>query len=134
MTKFDDLPSDFWEEHISRSIHKNDITTEAWNKITKWRNSPIRLTKRKTFGDTRKPHIVFPKGCRGYLIDHPEVFNLSENDLLFIQDREFFDEIPAIICGFWLPVSLKDDEYEIIQPFFDDEIASFAEQHRIFDL
>ena len=77
---------------------------------------------------------VFPKGLKGYLIDHPDVFHLSEEDRESIYLRShpsYFipaeNCIPAVICinGNGV-IFLSDDDYEIISPFFDMGLADYA--------
>lgn len=126
----ENLPKDFWRDKVSKSISKDDLPPEIWEKICKYRNSPIMLTRDHIIGDQNKPHMVLPKGLKGYLIDYPDVFFTSEDEREIVQPQEDFDFMPAIFKGCGDIIYLTDD-YEIIEPFFDMDLADYAEQFKI---
>jgi len=131
------IPSDFWYDHVSKSHGKHNITPEAWERICKIRNSPIVLIEDLVIGESHKPHMVIPKGYKGFLIDYPDAFALSENDLKDILINSSSDEdisgIPARFFGVNHVVFLRDYHYEIISPYFDMGLANYGGQHALSD-
>jgi len=127
--------SDRWKDRVSKSISKDDLPKEVWERILKIRNSPIKLVEDVIIGDRYKPHFVLPSGMKGYLLDYPEEFFLEweQYEVLARHKQEFqgsnseLEGIPAILCGYDDIVFLHDYEYEISDPFFDMDIACFAE-------
>lgn len=134
MNEYENNP-DFWCERITKTITKNDLPEGMWDWISKIRNSPIRLIESVPIGETNKPHMVLPAGMRGYLLDYPEEFALSEENRDRLSDHQKIfhgkyselEGIPAIINGYADIVFLHDYEYEITSPFFDRALASYAE-------
>lgn len=118
------MENNFWEDNVSNSHGKHNISSEAWDRICKMRNSPIRLLEDYVIGDYHRPHTVLPKGLKGYLIDFPEAFFLTEDDLETIS--AFPNYVPASFSGYGEVVLLRDEDYEIIPPFFDMFIADYA--------
>jgi hypothetical protein len=126
---------DHWRDRVSKSISKIDLPKAVWERILKIRNSPIRLIEDVIIGNPQKPHIVLPSGMKGYLLDYPDEFFLTEeNREVLGRHNEIFQRkfseiegLPAILCGYGDIVFLNDYEYEIIEPFFDIDIACYAE-------
>ncbi len=116
--------SSFWRENVSKSHGKHNIPVPAWEKICKIQNSPIQLIKDFLIGGRHKPNTILPQGSIGYLIDFPEAFSFSEEERQQIATSE--DSIPAVIRGYPEIVFLKDDDYEIIEPFFNMALADLA--------
>jgi hypothetical protein len=132
------IPKDFWIDNVSRSHGKHNISPEAWVRICKIRNSPIILIEDYVIGgESHKPHMVIPKGYKGYLIDHPEVFNLSEDELEAIKNHVRFppleESIPAWFFGIDHIVFLFDYHYEIIDPYFDMGLANYGYDNALID-
>lgn len=130
------MPIDFWYDNVSLSCGKYNIFPEAWIRICKIRNTPIRLIENHVIGEVHKPHMVIPAGYQGYLIDYPEVFNLREDELKLISNcKQCLDHndarLPAWFFGVDHIVFLTDEEYEIIPPYFDMGLANYGESHRM---
>lgn len=132
------IPPDFWHDNVATNINKNNISPEAWEKICKIRNSPIILIQDLIIGESHKPHRVVPKGYKGYLIDYPEVFNITESEFEEInryRNTKWIEEkekpVPALFYGVGHVVYLSDYHYEIIEPFFDMNVANYAQDHII---
>jgi hypothetical protein len=128
-----EIPEEFWKDNVSRNHGKHNILPAAWEIICKIRNSPIRLLKPVIIGEDDKPHIVIPKGYKGYLIDFPEAFSLPDHDLKAIYSNSLMDEnlrrIPTWFCGINDVVFLNDEDYEIIAPYFDIGLANYGGSH-----
>jgi hypothetical protein len=126
---------DQWKDRVSKSISKNDLPKDVWERILKIRNSPIRLIENVVIGNPQKPHIVLPSGMKGYLLEHPDEFFLTEehrevlsrHNEIFQGSYSELEGIPAVLCGYENIVFLNDYEYEIIEPFFDIDLACYAE-------
>jgi len=127
----DKFQSDFWESNVSKSLNKDDIESGAWDRICKVRNSPIELIRNVYLGPINRPHVVLPIGLKGYVVDYPEAFNLSEQDLEKLKLARLLDYIPAIFSGFEELTLLTSEDYKIISPFFDDGIADYAELNKV---
>lgn len=128
--KSEEIPPDFWRENVSKSHGKHNIAPEAWERICKIRNRPVRLIKDHIIGEDHKIHMVIPKGYRGFLIDYPEAFYLSDEDLSKIATYSqpgYSALIPASFFGYEGPAFLRDGEYEVIPPFFDLMLASSSD-------
>ena len=121
------LPEDFWYDHVSKSVSKDDIHPEVWERVCKMRNSPIKLVREVVIGEYHRPHTILPKDSKGYLMDYPEAFHLREGDLESILSQPESGFIPAAICGYGEVVFLSDDDYEFIPPFFDMAIADYVD-------
>lgn len=125
----------FWNDKVSDDLTKKNIPPDAWERICKIRNSPIELIQDVIVGESHKPHTVLPKGLKGYLLDYPEAFFLTEKDIEYLSDHNAIfqgihselESIPAVIRGYEELVFLHDDEYEIIPLFFDLGLACYAE-------
>jgi len=80
-------------------------------------------------------NIVLPSGMKGYLLDYPDEFFLTEEHREVLnRHNEIFqgkcseiEGLPAILCGYGDIVFLHDYEYEITDPFFDIGLACYAE-------
>lgn len=116
----------FYSENISKSQGKHNLPPKVWEKICKIRNRPIRLVKNIPVGDTRTIHTVIPKGSKGYLIDNPELFALTEREkdgiYLFRKTK-----LPASIIPYPDVVFLDYGDFKIIPPFFDLSLANAIE-------
>jgi hypothetical protein len=124
-----DIPDDFWRENLSSDISKANLSPDAWEQICKIRSSPFRLVRELVIGQRHEPHLVLPVGSKGYLLDHPEVFHLSERD---VERIATCNEIPSIVIGYDRVVFLSETDYEIVPPFFDGDLAEYAEQHKVY--
>lgn len=120
------LPENFWYDHVAKGIAGADLPPHIWDRICKVRNTPIKLVRDVIVGDTRRPYTVVPKGCRGYIIDYPEVFYLSADALECIANHPNY--LPAVFIGSEEVFLLIDDDYEI-EPFFDMDVANFAAEY-----
>lgn len=124
------IPSEFWRDNVSKSHGKHNIDHKIWEMICKFRNSPIKLVEDCILGEYHKLHEVIPKDCKGYLIDYPEVFHLSDEDLEQMEENNSFASehqlLPACFPGLCHVVFLSDYQYEIIDPFFDMGLADYG--------
>jgi hypothetical protein len=127
----DDKPPDsFWVDNVCKSYGKHNVSPHLWEKICKIRNTPIRLLKDLMLGSSfHRPYTVLPKGLKGYIIDHPEAFCISDDDLYYMSIEK--DLLPVAICGYGEVVFLSDGDYEVIAPFFDMSLADMASMSRI---
>jgi hypothetical protein len=104
------IPESFWFDNVSKSDGKHNIAPDAWEDVI--------------VGELHKPHTVLPSGLKGYIIDHPEAFFLKEDDLIAFSDH--VNCLPAVICGYGDIVFLRDDDYDVVTPFFDMGLADFG--------
>ena len=126
---------DQWKDRVSKSISKDDLPKDAWERILKIRHFPIKLIEDVRIGDRHKPHVVLPSGLKGYLLEYPEAFFLEkEHYEALARHKEVFEGknseiegLPAILYDYDDIVFLHDYEYEITDPFFDRNLADYAE-------
>lgn len=132
-----EMPEDFWVNNVSRTFGKHNIDQDAWERICKIRNSPIKLKKDLIVGENHKPHMVIPEGYKGFLIDYPEVFQLTDKELKDIALNatccdQRNERLPAWFFGIDYVIFLNDDDYEIVPPYFDLGLANYGCENSIF--
>jgi hypothetical protein len=119
-------PKEFWKENVSNSLGKHNLPESFWLKICKIRSRPIRLIKDHILEETSKTHVIISEGSLGYIIDHPECFNFTSVHLQKILNAS--PHVKPAITQHGDLLFLRDDEFEVVEPFFDINIANLADK------
>ncbi len=117
--------SNFFSKNISKSHGKHNLPDELWERVRKIRNRPIQLIKKVTVGDKQAIHTIIPSGSKGYIIDYPKAFVLTNHDKARI-DMAHGKSFPVALLQHPEVIFLQYDEFKIIPPFFDCSLACFV--------
>lgn len=113
-----------WKDKISRSFGEHNLPEHIWEQICKIRSRPIEVVKDIIMGDYHKPHMVIPQGCRGYVLDHPDVFFLNSEEYEKVRTCPE-GLLPVTILGYEDVLLVSSKDVKVIPPFFDLMLASF---------
>jgi hypothetical protein len=116
---------DFWKYHVSHDLGRHNLPENVWDRVCKIRSMCIRLTENIVIGNPEKPHTVIPEGCKGYGIEYPEVFTLSEEEKKAIEQRSQ-GSYPVTILGYEHILFLYPSQFRVVPPFFDGGLANMA--------
>lgn len=119
------METENWENMVSKTLGKHNLSAALWERICKIRNRPVVLINTEILGSTNKPHTVLPQGSHGYIIDHPDAFVLDERAKRSIKNCPS-DCVPVTLYGFEGIVCFNPKQLRVVPPYFDMSLADLA--------